>query len=224
MKNTLITILILFSLCTSGCLSTKQTITQNTQSADNQGFYGTEIFLHEFEIIKRVLSILEKAIQSLENDQPVSQETLQRIVEVISNFSDKQHQEKADRILFPLLRDKEEGRRKYFLGRLLMQHVTLRDKIRNLSESLNTFYQGKRARKRIARIANSYIRYTRRHLGIEERILLSWANSVLTYEDQIMLKNKFETLKKHDIETGIYEKYAIMIEGLEKELGIRPEY
>lgn len=224
MKKILIPIIIFSCIYTSGCVSKKHTIHQNTQSDDNQGFYGTEILRQEFEVIRRVLHILEKSIACLGKDQPVSQETLSRIVEVISNFSDKCHQEKADNILFPLLKDKEEGRRKYFLGRLLMQHVTLRDKIRNLSESLNTFYQGKRARKRIAKIAYSYIRHTRRHIQTEERVLLPWANRVLTHEDQIMLKNKFEALKKRDIDSGVYKKYSIMIEELERELEICPEF
>ena len=50
-----------------------------------------------------------------------------------------------------------------------MEHVSLRDKIRDLSVSLNGMYLGKKAKKKIAKNANTYIHYTMKHIHMEKR-------------------------------------------------------
>lgn len=226
MKKTIIPIIIFSGIYihTFPPFSSGNNIFPSIQCADAQNLSGTRIIHQEFETIRRVLFLLEKAANYLDKDQPISQEAFNEILEIIRNFSDKCHQEKEDKILFPLLKDKVDRKKKDFLGRLLMEHVTSRDKIRDLSESLNNIYQGKKAKKRITKIAYAYIKHTKKHIQTEEKILLPWANKILTDDDQIMIKNKFEDLERNDIETGVHEKYITKIEELEKQLKIYPEF
>lgn len=224
MKKIFIVIILIPCIYISLYISSAYSTDQHNKLTVDQGSFATEILRQEFETIRRVLHILEKASHCLDKGEPVSKETFSSIIEIIKEFSDKCHQEKEDKILFPFLKDKEEGKKKDFLGQLLMEHVSSRDKIRDLSVSLNNLYLGKKAKKKITKIIHAYIKHTRKHIQTEEKVLFPWINKVLTHDEQIMLKNKFEDLEKSDIETGVHEKYIALIEEIEKQLEICPEF
>lgn len=223
MKKPFVPAVISFCICISACTSSKNHIYQGHKYIENQRPSATGMLQQEFKTMKRVLLILEKAADDLNAGNPVSQETFYKIVEIISNFSDKLHQEKEDKILFPFLKDIQGNGKKDFLGRLLMEHVSARDKIRDLSESIINIYQGKKEKKKITKIAHSYIKYVEKHIYTEERTLFPWINKTLTPDEQAVLLKKFEDAEKEYIRAGVYEKYIGMIEELEKQSGLYPE-
>lgn len=223
MKRFFIPIVVTFCVCISACTPPKYRIYQEHKHIETANPSVTEILHYDFDVIKRVLQILETAANCLDEDKPVSKETFRDIVQVISGFSDKHHQEKEDKVLFPALKVKNEGEKKDFLGRLLMEHVSARDEIRNLDRALINFYQGKKAKKKIAKIARAYIKHMEKHIEMEEKILFPWINKVLTPDEQAMFMKKFEALEQEHIEAGVHEKYSAMIERLEQQLGLCSE-
>lgn len=223
MKRLFICIVAASCLCISACTSPKYRIYQEHKHTENTNPSVTDILHYDFDVVKRMLQILEKASNCLDDDKTVSKETFHEIVEVISGFSDKHHQEKEDKVLFPALKVKNEGEKKDFLGRLLMEHVSARDEIRNLDGALINFYQGKKAKKKITKIARAYIKHMEKHIEMEEKILFPWINKTLTPDEQVMFMKKFEALEKEDIEAGVHEKYSAMIERLEQQLGLCSE-
>jgi len=222
MKKIFIPIVITSCVCFSACTISRSRYStyQYHKHIENQNLFVTEILHREFDVIKRTLQILERASNNLDDGKPVSKETFSEIVDIILGFSDKHHQEKEDKVLFPLLKDKNEGEKKDFLGRLLMEHVSERDMIRNLAGAISNFHQGKKAQKKITKIAYTYIKHMEKHIQTEEKILFPWVNMVLTRDEQVMLIKKFEEMEKEDIEAGVHEKYTAMIERLEEQLGI----
>ena len=48
-------------------------------------------------------------------------------------------------------------------------------------------------------------------------------NKVLTRDEQMILITKFEAMEKEDIDAGVHEKYTVMIERLEDQLGLYTE-
>lgn len=216
-------IILIFFVCISSCTSSKYHIYQAHEHIENPSSFATEILHREFDTTRRVLQILERASNCLDNDKPVSKEMFHEIVEIISKFTDKSHQEKEDEVLFPFLKNIREGEKKDFLGRLLMEHVSARDEIRDLSLAINNIYQGKKAKKKITKIAYAYIKHMEKHIQTEEKVLFPWVNKVLTRDDQLLLIKKFEVMEKEDIEAGLHEKYTLMIEKLEKQLELCPE-
>ncbi|MDO8141609.1 MAG: hemerythrin domain-containing protein, partial [Candidatus Brocadiales bacterium] len=135
----------------------------------------------------------------------------------------KCHLEKEDKALFPFLKDVRGGEKKDFLGQLLMEHVSARDEIRNLSGAINYIYQGKKAKKKIIKIARAYIKFMDKHIHTEEKVLFPWINKVLTSDEQMILIRKFEAMEKEDIDGGVHEKYTVVIERLEEQLGLCTE-
>ena len=220
MKRFFVSTIVFFCLGISACAPQKYTIYQEHKHIENTNPSVTDILHYDFDVIKRMLQILEKATKCLDEDKPISKENFSDMVQIITNFSDKHHQEKEDKVLFPALKVKNEGEKKDFLGRLLMEHVSARDEMRNLSGALNSFYQGKKAKKKIAKIARSYIEDMEKHIEMEEKILFPWINKTLTPDEQVMFVKKFDALEKEDLDAGVHEKYSAMIEKLEQQVGI----
>ncbi|MCF6154993.1 MAG: hypothetical protein E3K36_07005 [Candidatus Brocadia sp.] len=218
MKKIFIPVLVISCACISACNSSKYTIYQDCRHIESTPSSVTEILHYDLDVVKRMMQVLESASDCLDRDRPVSQEIFDDIVEVISGFSDKHHQEKQDKVLFPVLKVKDEGKKKDFLGRLLMEHVSARDEIRNLAKAVNNIHHGTKAKKKITKIARSYIKHMEKHIETEERILFPWINKTLSPDDHVMLIKKFEAMEKEDIEAGVHEKYTVIIERLEQQL------
>ena len=126
-------------------------------------------------------------------------------------------------MLFPFLKNVRGGEKKDFLGQLLMEHVSARDAIRNLTGAVNYIYQGKKSKKKIIKIARAYIKFMDKHIRMEEKVLFPWMNKVMTRDEQMILIKNFEAMEKEDIEAGVHEKYTVMIERLEEQLGVCAE-
>lgn len=223
LKRFFILIVVTSCLYISACASSKYRVYQDCKHIEGTASSVTEILHYDLDVVKRMMHILEMASNCLENDKPLSKEVFDDIVEAISGFSDKHHQEKEDKVLFPLLKVKDEGKKKDFLGRLLMGHVSARDEVRNLAKAINNIHHGKKAKKEIVKVARSYVRHMEKHIEMEEKILFPWINKVLTHDEQVMLIKKFEDMEREDIEAGIHEKYSAMIERLEQQLGLCAE-
>src|SRR5574341_80651 len=169
MKKIFITIAVISCVCVSAYASSKYTTPKDSKHIDeNPHVYATEILNRDFDVIKRVLQILEKVSNCLDNDEPISRETFGEIIEIINEFSDKRHREKEEMVLFPLLKVERGGEKKDFLGRLLMEHVSARDRMRELAPAVNNIYQGKKAKKQLTKIAYGYIKWMKKHMQTEE--------------------------------------------------------
>ncbi|MBU6392154.1 MAG: hemerythrin domain-containing protein [Planctomycetota bacterium] len=224
MKKIFITIAVISCMCISACASSEYTTPKDSKHIDeNPHAYATEILNRDFDVIKRVLQILEKVSNCLDNSEPISRETFGEIIEIINEFSERRHQEKEAIALFPLLKAECGGEKKDFLGRLLMEHVSARDQMRDFADAINNIYQGKKAKKQITKIAYGYIKWMKKHMQTEEKILFPWVNKILTEDKQGILIEKFEAMEKEDIDNGRYEKYMTMIERLENQLGLCSE-
>ncbi|TVM03741.1 MAG: hypothetical protein CV087_03250 [Candidatus Brocadia sp. WS118] len=224
MKKFLVPLVVISCVSNTACSAPKHRMYPEHTHLENTNLLVTDILHDDFDVVKRMLHLLGKATYCLENGKPVSKENFQDLVKIISGFSDKHHQEKEDKVLFPALKVKNDGEKKDFLGRLLMEHVSARDAIRNLTGALIHFDQGKKAKKKIAKIAHSYIKDMEKHIEMEEKILFPWIGKVLTPDEQAMFMKKFETLEKEDLEAGIHEKYSSMIERLEQQLGLCSDF
>lgn len=223
MKKIFLPFIITSCLSTFACAPSTYHLYEEHKHTEDPDASATK-FLHlEFDTTRRVLQILENASYCLDNDKPVSKETFNEIIEIINGFTHRCHQEKEDKVLFPFLKNVRGGEKKDFLGQLLMEHVSARDEIRNLSAAVNYIYQGKKAKKKIIKIARAYIKFMDKHIHTEEKVLFPWMNKVLTRDEQMILIKKFESMEKEDIDAGVHEKYTVMIERLEEQLGLCTE-
>ncbi|MDR4509242.1 MAG: hemerythrin domain-containing protein [Candidatus Brocadiaceae bacterium] len=211
---------ILSCLCISSCTAPKHRVYHHGFSQETSNVFASEILAQEFDTIERVLNILKEASNQLKEGKSVPREVLYGIIDIIENFSDKHHQEKEDKILFPFLKTVQDGDKIDFFGQLLLEHVLARDKIRELSFAINNLYQGKKEKKMITKISSSYIKLMKRHMKTEEKLLFPWMNTTLSHDDQVTLVEKFKAVEKEDISAGVHEKYVALIEEIENQLGL----
>ena len=223
MKNIFLPFIITSCFSTFACTPSTYRIYEEQKHTENPDASATELLHLEFDTTRRVLQILENASNCLDNDKPVSKETFNEIIDVINGFTHKCILEKEDKVLFPFLKEVRGGEKKNFLGQLLMEHVSARDEIRNLSAAVNYIYQGKKAKKKIIKIARAYLKFMDKHIHTEEKVLFPWMNKVLTRDEQMILIKKFESMEEEDIVAGVHEKYTTMIERLEEQLGVCAE-
>lgn len=223
MKKIIASIIVTACIFPSACAPQTHRIYQEHTHTEDTETFATEILHREFDTTRRVLQILENGAHCLESGESVSKETFNEIIDVINSFTHKRHQEQEDWALFPFLKDVRGGEKKDFLGQLLMEHVSARDEMRNLAGAVNYIYLGKKSKKKIIKIARRYVKFMEKHINTEEKVLFPWINKVLTRDEQTILIEKFETMEKEDIESGIHEKYTALIEKLEEQLGIYSE-
>ncbi|HLE87728.1 MAG TPA: hemerythrin domain-containing protein [Candidatus Brocadiaceae bacterium] len=223
MKNIFLPFIITSCFSTFACTPSTYRIYEEHKHTENPDASATELLHLEFDTTRRVLQILENASNCLDNDKPVSKETFNEIIDVINGFTHKCILEKEDKVLFPFLKEVRGGEKKNFLGQLLMEHVSARDEIRNLSAAVNYIYQGKKAKKKIIKIARAYLKFMDKHIHTEEKVLFPWMNKVLTRDEQMILIKIFESMEEEDIVAGVHEKYTTMIERLEEQLGVCAE-
>src|SRR3972149_1485920 len=196
MKNIFLPFIITSCFSTFACTPSTYRIYEEHKHAENPDAFATEILHREFDTTRRVLQILENASNCLE---------------------------KEDKVLFPFLKGVRGGEKKDFLGQLLMEHVSARDEIRNLAGAVNYIYQGKKAKKKIIKIARRYVKFMDKHIHTEEKVLFPWMNKVLTRDEQMILIKIFESMEEEDIVAGVHEKYTTMIERLKVQLGLCTE-
>jgi len=204
------------------CTSTSEHETTNHYGkTEGSSAVATEILQNDSEILRRVLQLLEKAAYCLEikKDKQVTKKTFIDIIEIINNFTDKSHREKQDDILFPFIKSVRGGTEKrHFLGQLLMEHISARDMMRNLSVAVDNIYMGKKAKKKIIKISRKYIKFMKKHIEMEEKVLFPWLNKLLSPEEQSILVDKLKSLEDEYIRKGLYKKYSIILDNLEKQL------
>lgn len=216
MKKIYLFVAIFSWVCIGGCFFGKNNRIGENNLIETRPSYATDILSQEFEYIERMAWVLKNAVECLnKSDERITRETFNEIVEVIREFSDKRHQEKEDTVLFPFLKNMYGNENKDLLGQLLMEHVSLRDKIRDLSVALNSIYMGKKAKRKITKTANAYINYTNKHIRMEKKKLFPWINEILKSDEQAMMVKKFEDMQKAEVDSGIFEKYTLMIRSLE---------
>ena len=103
-----------------------------------------------------------------------------------------------------------------------MEHISARDRKRALSNAVKGISLGKKARKTIKKAGYGYIKYVKKHLQTEEKVLFPWIDTLLSHDDQLALIERLNAVEEKYISNGLHEKYYIMVETLEKQLGILP--
>ncbi|WP_169704134.1 hemerythrin domain-containing protein [Candidatus Kuenenia stuttgartiensis] len=224
MKKYCLLCIIILCLPVFSCANKERITSDSFKNYEGSHAFTTELLRTDFALQKRVLITLEKAIMLMEdNVDSVSKETFEKSIEVISYFFDICHIEKENEILFPFVKNIQGGmEKKDFLGRLLMEHISARDRKRALSDAVKGISLGKKARKTIKKAGYRYIKYVKKHLQTEEKALFPWIDTLLSHDDQFALIERLNAVEEKYISNGLHEKYFIMVETLEKQLGILP--
>jgi hemerythrin-like domain-containing protein len=181
----------------------------------------TEELKEEHKVILRMLKVLEKAAQNLEEGKEVPRDLFKKAVDFIRNFADRCHHGKEEDTLFPMMEKfgipKEGGP----LGVMLHEHTLGRNFVKGMAEAAEKYEKGdKSAIKSLVENARGYAGLLAPHIFKEDNILYPMADRAIPEKEQTILEEKFEKLEKEIMGIGKHHHYLNLVEELEKIVGV----
>jgi hemerythrin-like domain-containing protein len=109
----------------------------------------TEELKEEHKVILRMLKILDKAAQNLEEGKEVHAKVFKKAVDFIRNFANRCHHSKEEDTLFPMMEKYGIPREGGPLGVMLYEHTLGRNFVKGLAEAAEKYEKGTNLQLRI---------------------------------------------------------------------------
>ena len=161
-----------------------------------------------------MLGVMEKVATRLKNRQEVKKEHLEKIVEFLSNFADKCHHGKEERILFPEVVKNVSNL--YLVNELLGEHKSGRDFIHGIAESVKYYDTGNSDAYHISTNMEGYIYLLTEHIKKESKLLFPIVDKQIPDKVQFEMEEQFEKLERDVIGEGKHEEYHGWLKDLKK--------
>jgi hemerythrin-like domain-containing protein len=169
-------------------------------------YKATQDLREEHETILYLLKILEKMMESNEEEDSVRFNQYNNLIYFLRIFAEDCHHGKEEKHLFPELINngfqKEDGP----LAHMLQEHRQARAYTVLMSEAMN--------RRDITGFKNSaekYIELSRNHIEKEENIIFDMADKIIDEEAQDLLYERFSRHEETVIGHGVHKKLRAMI-------------
>ena len=176
----------------------------------------TQELVHEHEIVKHALTILEQISAKLDAGDALNVEHLSRLFEFLTEFVDKCHHGKEEDVLFPMMSQTGSPPVKPMIAQMLSEHDAGRAFIKNMKQAFAQYQAGTAdAGREFGQNANGYIELLRAHIAKEDGILYPFAETLLTDAQQAKLVEGFERIETERTGPGKHEEYHQMIHELE---------
>lgn len=151
------------------------------------------ILREEHDNILRGLEILEACSQKLNNNEDVSPETLENLIEFFRCYADKTHHGKEEDLLFPAMIEHGFSREVGPIHCMLADHENNRALTREMIEAARQYRQGEAgAGVRFAAAAEEYVSVLREHIQKENLVLFVMAENAIPAKDVPQLLTKFQ--------------------------------
>ena len=158
----------------------------------------TERLVEEHRLIKRLINVLERAVNKLKNNEEVAPAVFKQAVDFIRNFADKFHHAKEEDLLFKDLCSDEVEMHCNPTEQMRYEHDLGRGFVKGMIEALD-----KEDRNKLIENEREYCGLLRDHIYKEDNILYTMADESLSDKTQKSLVIKF---KKIESKTSI-KKY-----------------
>ena len=176
----------------------------------------TETLVEEHKLIKRMIDVLEKAANRLENGKEINPSVFEQAADFIRNFADKFHHAKEEDILFKEMIKKGMPEKDSPVEAMLIEHEQGRAFVKGLIKATAEFKEGNEKKaKEIIENARGYIELLREHIDKEDNILYPLAEKMFTKSEKEKQLDKF---KEAEISKGgnkTVSKYMELVKELE---------
>jgi len=175
-----------------------------------EGIRPTEILKKEHEIIKQMLSTINKITNKIEKKESVDENDLKSIVEFIREFADKCHHAKEEDKLFPAMEEYGIPREGGPIGVMIEEHELGRSYVKNMSIGLE-----KKDLSKFIENAKNYAQLLDQHIDKENNILYMMADMHIPQAKQNELLREFEKTEK-SVGKEKHEKFHRLVKELTK--------
>jgi len=169
----------------------------------------TEILRAEHELVVMVVEAMEREVASIERTDRVNTDRVANMVDFTRNFTDGCHHNKEEKLLFPLLeqRDPAAGGP---VSVMLSEHEAGREAVRAITGALPAVADDPAARKTVAENLGLYAQLLRLHIDKENNVLFPLAERILGDLDKKRLRDEFERVEEEETGVGVHERYHAM--------------
>ena len=156
------------------------------------------VLYNEHEIIKSVIGFRER-ISSLSKSDPQKYKNI--VIELVNffrNYADKFHHYKEEKLLFPLMCEKNEMLQESIVSEMLENHQDFRKLVTSIETEVNSDNYGESAS-----LLSKYTEMLLDHIAVEDDELFQMAETLIDAEELDKLYYDFQDI---DIELGLDNK------------------
>jgi hemerythrin-like domain-containing protein len=178
---------------------------------------GIKLMVEEHKYIKRMLVVIRKASYGILKGMPIEFEDFNSMIDFVRNYADSHHHGKEEQFLFSKMIELGGAAEKLVRHGMLVEHDLGRLHMKELEEALQRVKAGDDESK-VDIIANavSYSHLLCRHIDKEDNVAYPFAERQLSQDKLNKINEECEKFEKEMQDSGIQEKYLILLEGLEK--------
>lgn len=176
---------------------------------------ATQELKNEHRLIWGVIDAAERTGQAIRKTHTVNRESVEKLIDFFSNFTDACHHAKEEEQLFVKLAAHGFTGDKPPVSVLLQEHAYGRQIMRNIAGHLDSAVSGDTGA--AAEIAANLLTYTdmlRAHINKEDQVVFPLSDNLLSAEEQEVLVEEFERIETDKMGEGVHEKYHRIAEEL----------
>lgn len=180
---------------------------------------ATEVLSEEHRVIERLLAVLQKAVDSIEQGTNVRPGLFLDATEFIRGFADGCHHRKEENVLFTTMGQYGVPIDGGPIGVMLNEHELGRKFTRQMRDGAERWSAGDtNGRDTVIVAARNYIALLQQHIAKEDQILFPMANRVIPPAIHDEVWEAFEHVEHEETGEGVHEKYLALAESMEAEV------
>jgi hemerythrin-like domain-containing protein len=175
----------------------------------------TENLTQDHVAIKKMLNIMQKIANELKLKQNINIEQIEKIVEFIKIFADKNHHGKEENILFPALIKAGMSKESGPVSVMLCEHEEGRKFIKSITAALEVYKSNKQSGlNAVVENMENYLNLLHSHIYKEDNILFPMSEKILNDVQQEEIFTKFMQVEEEVLGNGVNEKYHELLNNL----------
>jgi hemerythrin-like domain-containing protein len=150
----------------------------------------------EHQIIAVAVSVTQEFLKEIKAGPPIRPKRYWMLIDFWSTFADIVHHGKEEQVLFPAI-DKQGGGSDFgdTIDQLVEEHMQLLRLISDLRRNAKPMFTGdKKAREKVIRCLDDYVRITTPHIQLEDTELFPAAATLFSKKEMARLAKEFKAM------------------------------
>lgn len=176
----------------------------------------TEELKQEHVLVLMVVEAMEREVAHIEAGGAVHADRVAMMVEFTRNFTDGCHHAKEEKLLFPVLEERDRGAAGQ-VSVLLSEHDAGREAVRGIADNLPLAAHDPAAAAAVAENLKLYAFLLRLHINKEDTVLFPLADQLLSDQEMELLGEDFARVEVEETGPGVHERYHQLAHQLAEE-------
>ena len=173
----------------------------------------SETLREEHAAVEHLLAAIDGLAEHVRKSGQVPAKDFERAMTVVTEFADRCHHAKEEKVLFPALSRASPKVGAEIARRLTSDHKAFRQLVAS-TRDLMPKADEPQARSLLVKNLGTYTRLLREHILVENEQLLPEVARSLTPAERARIAEEFERVEEAEVGRGMHEKYHVMIHAL----------